>query len=1044
MTKGIRVEKSQALKEAIAGYQLYGLIAVLGEQGGPDQELVAMLEDAGYRVEVFDQLEGFKSICDEGKEPAAVILDRTFSRDDNEPARIIAKMQAQCKNSVPVIFLSPRKDMASRLAAHRMGATHYLDRPADFNRLLRMIAESALLTPAQPYRVMLVDDESVQQEQHALILRQAGMEVCIVNDPLRVMEMLDNFAADVLLVGMDMVRCSGPELAAVLHDEQRYRSIPIIYLSTLSELLRQIQSIDRSSSENYLSELVAPEHMIAVISKHAQNYRRALEQEEILRTTRYELERQRQALDAHAIVSAADLSGNIVYANEKFTGISGYGSSELLGKNHRIIKSGQHPPEFYADMWHTITSGNIWHGEVCDRNKNGNLYWMETTIVPFVGADDMPYQYISLRTDITHVKENEQRLNRSLAYANIGTWDWNIKRGLISWSERIPYLFGYSGGGLAQTYENFLNAAHPDDMQMLGDAIRDCVERGLNYNVEHRCVWPDGSIHWLLQRGDVVRELDGTPLHMLGLVQDVTLRKQAELALVESSARLEEAQNLAKLGNWEADIASGKLHWSDEIYNIFGLDKARFTPTIEAFQSSVHPDDQATVLASERRAAKTGFLDVIHRIVRPDGTIRYVHELARGQLDSDGQLLRLRGTVQDVTELKQTELAMLQAKEAAEAASRAKSEFLASMSHELRTPLNAILGFSQLFGMDEQLPQKTRNNALQIEQAGQHLLSLVNDLIDLARIESNRLELFMEAVKVRRVVRESLDMVRSMADAGGIRIRVRQCDAMDICVRADFNRLRQALINLLTNAIKYNKPRGTVQLECGLAAGGVHIAVTDSGAGIPREKQERIFNAFDRLGKERGEVEGTGIGLVITKQIVEAMGGRVGFKSNEKEGSTFWLEIPLATGKEISEAKASAAGSANGSGFYPAYAPASTPVVLYIEDNPMNLRLMQQIFAGRKEWKLLSAVTAESGIELARAQPPQLVLMDINLPGIDGYQALSILKSEPETAAIPVVALTANAMKGDRERGIAAGFSDYLTKPLDILQLLELLGKLLD
>jgi PAS domain S-box-containing protein len=541
-----------------------------------------------------------------------------------------------------------------------------------------------------------------------------------------------------------------------------------------------------------------------------------------------------------------------------------------------------------------------------------------------------------------------------------------------------------------------------------------------------------------------VRDANGEPLHMLGLVQDITERKQAELGIIESNARLEEAQNQAKLGNWQADMVSGELYWSDEIYRIFGQDKASFSPTFEAFQSTVHPDDRAQVLESEKQAAASGVHDVTHRIILPDGTVRYVHELARAIFASDGRMLRLRGTVQDVTEQKLAEQELVHAKEAAEAASHAKSEFLASISHELRTPLNAILGYSQLFSMDEELPQETRSNSRQIESAGKHLLSLVNGLIDLARIESNKLELSMEAVNLKDVVCDSINMVQSMAHDKGIKIMLLQCERIDIVVLADFNRLRQSLINLLTNAIKYNKPKGTVHVLCEAVGGMAQIAVTDTGAGIPAEMHGRIFNAFDRLGEERGEIEGTGIGLVITKRIVEAMGGKIGFESTVAQGSTFWLEFPVSGINLRAAASAAIPTRRVNEGHQREIVPEVKSAVLYIEDNEMNLRLMQQIIAGRKKWDLSNATTAERGIEMVRANLPRLILMDINLPGMDGYQALSILKADPASAHIPIVALTANAMKGDRERGLQAGFADYLTKPLDIRQLMQVLDKLLD
>ncbi|MDH4285335.1 MAG: response regulator, partial [Gallionellaceae bacterium] len=352
-------------------------------------------------------------------------------------------------------------------------------------------------------------------------------------------------------------------------------------------------------------------------------------------------------------------------------------------------------------------------------------------------------------------------------------------------------------------------------------------------------------------------------------------------------------------------------------------------------------------------------------------------------------------------------------------------------------------GFSQLFGLDEQLPQKTRDNARQIEQAGQHLLSLVNDLIDLARIESNKMELLLQAVAVKSVVSASLSMVQSMAYNLDIAVELVQCEEPDINVLADYNRLRQSLINLLTNAIKYNKPQGTVKMVCMIAGEHLRIAVSDNGAGIPADKQSRIFNAFDRLGEERGSVEGTGIGLVITKRIIEAMGGSIGFTSVAGEGSTFWVELPLAKHSESGAQVSSVYGDSIAVA-HVEHVHAKKPVVLYVEDNPMNLRLMQQIFASRKAWELRGAATAEAGIEMARENPPDLILMDINLPGMDGYQALAQLKSFPETAHVPIVALTANAMKGDSERGMESGFVDYLTKPLDIPKLLDLLDKLLD
>ncbi len=406
--------------------------------------------------------------------------------------------------------------------------------------------------------------------------------------------------------------------------------------------------------------------------------------------------------------------------------------------------------------------------------------------------------------------------------------------------------------------------------------------------------------------------------------------------------------------------------------------------------------------------------------------------------DDNGQLLHYISVATDISERKAMEESLRAARDEAEAASHAKSEFLASMSHELRTPLNAILGFSQLFALDPGLSAESREQAAEIGQAGHHLLTLINDIIDLSRIEAGRLPLSLEAVPVRRVVREALQMVEAMAVEHGIRLVELDGVAQNAAVHADYVRLRQALINLLSNAIKYNRPGGRVELACSRDGDGVRVTVHDTGIGIPADKQARIFTMFDRLGAERGKVEGAGIGLVITRRLVEMMHGSVGFESREGEGSRFWIELPACAEGETVDTSAEATAQ-------PDLATPATrtvrPLVLHVEDNPMNLRLMRQIFARRPDLELREAVTAEHGLEQIRAERPALILMDINLPGMDGYAALRALQADPATAAIPVIAVSANAMKGDAERGLAAGFEAYLSKPLNLQHLLDVLAQ---
>jgi signal transduction histidine kinase/CheY-like chemotaxis protein len=378
--------------------------------------------------------------------------------------------------------------------------------------------------------------------------------------------------------------------------------------------------------------------------------------------------------------------------------------------------------------------------------------------------------------------------------------------------------------------------------------------------------------------------------------------------------------------------------------------------------------------------------------------------------------------------------------EEARAANQAKSAFLSSMSHELRTPLNAILGFAQILAaanMPTTLEQKTEF-AGHILKSGRHLLTLINEILDLAKVEAGALTLSMEPVALDEVLAECRSMIGPLAAARGIRTQFP--DAPGVRVQADRTRLKQVLLNLLSNAVKYNRDAGEVVVEC-MAAGPqrLRLAVRDTGAGLTSEQVAALFQPFNRLGQENGTQEGTGIGLVLTRRLVEMMGGEIGVTSTPGVGSVFWIEL--------SGAGAAAPGLADGAAALPGDAhagmapdPVTPPrlhTVLYVEDNPANLKLVQEIVRFRPDLRLLSAPDGHFGLSLARSQRPDVILMDLNLPGMSGFEVLAQLRREPETARIPAIALSANAMRQDIERALAAGFARYLTKPLDIEQFNE-------
>jgi signal transduction histidine kinase/AmiR/NasT family two-component response regulator len=404
--------------------------------------------------------------------------------------------------------------------------------------------------------------------------------------------------------------------------------------------------------------------------------------------------------------------------------------------------------------------------------------------------------------------------------------------------------------------------------------------------------------------------------------------------------------------------------------------------------------------------------------------------------DDDGKIIGYLLISTNNSAHKRVESELNEAIAAAEKANRAKSDFLSGMSHELRTPLNAVLGFAQLIESGSPPPTPTQKRNLdQILKAGWYLLELINEILDLALIESGKVTLSEEPVSLAEVMLECRTMIEPQALKRGISMTFPRFE-IPCFVKADRTRVKQIRNNLQFNAIKYNKPQGKVIVACTpSSADSIRISVRDTGAGLAPQQLAQLFQPFNRLGKESCAEEGTGIGLVVTKRLVELMGGSIGAESSVGIGSVFWTELPLASAPLLAVQAAERAAL-----MHPLVA-AGTPhrVVLYVEDNPANLELVEQLVARRSDLRLLSAADGNLGIEFARVYQPEVILMDINLPGINGFEAMKILHADPLTAHIPIIALSANAVPRDIEMAREAGFFNYLTKPIKVDLFMDIL-----
>ncbi|MDT8383753.1 MAG: PAS domain S-box protein [Gammaproteobacteria bacterium] len=533
------------------------------------------------------------------------------------------------------------------------------------------------------------------------------------------------------------------------------------------------------------------------------------------------------------------------------------------------------------------------------------------------------------------------------------------------------------------------------------------------------------------------------------LEQQMQARTQA---LEQQSQRNRMIVNAAFDGFFAADL-KGRLCDCNHAYcEMLGYSREEL---LQLSVTDIEANEQpAEVAAHIQKVIKTGTdrFDTRHR--RKDGSLIEVN--INVSLETVGEAAQFFAFVHDITPRKQVEAEILRRRDEAEHANAAKSDFLSRMSHELRTPLNAILGFGELLETDPESPLSATqlDNVREIRQAGDHLLALVNEVLDLSRVESGQLQICLQAVAITPMIESCLAQLQPQAMQRGLRMTALPLDT-PCAVQADPTRLREVLFNLLTNAIKYNRPGGDIQVSCTLepilaptvgpalsstARSGpageqrLRICVRDSGRGIPAEALPRLFRPFERLESAYEGIEGAGVGLALSKQLVETMQGRIGVDSVPGEGSNFWFELPMADAAPAA----------------PAVDPAQlTPPrdgqrrVLCIEDNAANLRLIRKIVAPRTDLELLAATSAEAGLEIAVTQRPALILLDINLPGMDGFAALRRLRENPATRDIPVVAVTANAMTTDIERGRAAGFADYLTKPLDLMAFNAVLDRLL-
>lgn len=799
----------------------------------------------------------------------------------------------------------------------------------------------------------------------------------------------------------------------------------------------------------------------SLIRSRAQTERRALQAKKAL----CEVEAFRVTLDTHSIVSVADRSGRIIEANAPFCTISGYSRAELIGQDHRILNSGVHPKAFWVAIWKQLAAGKAWRGEVCNRAKDGTLYWVDSIIAPFLGPDGKVEKYVSIRNDITaamvergKASDAELFVRNTIDSLNSHTVvlgsDGKIRAYNRAWQE-----FAFANGGVREAvlggadYLAVCDRSSPqcEEARKVGAAIRAVLAGdAIPPSIEYACHGIDEQ-RWFVcsVRGFSLRDERFAVISH----SNITALKQAEAELRGVTERFEMATKAGGVGTWEYDVVQNRLVWDDQMFRLYGITRERFGAVYEAWQNGVHVDDRERVSA-EVQAALKGERDfeTDFRVSWPDGSMRVIRAVAKVQRDEAGRALRMVGTNWDITKRKQIEERLViankelsSARQAAEAASKAKSEFLANMSHEIRTPLTAILGFADLLRDEEDgVGSEQRAQAVDtIRRAGTHLLTVINDILDLSKVEADRMSVERIETPLVSLLMEVESLMKPRATGKGISLSVALRSPVPDRVMSDPTRLRQILMNLVGNAVKFTDAGGVaigVGSESGQGETRLVIDIEDTGSGMNNEQRTRIFQAFGQadatVTRKHG---GTGLGLTICSRLARLMGGDVKLVRTELgKGSCFRLVLPMQAApgsvlvttldsclQNVDAAVGQAEVRLNGR-------------VLFAEDGVDNRRLIG-FHLRRAGANVEVAENGRIALEMferaaSEGRPYDLLLTDMQMPEMDGYTLARTLRARGSRVAI--VALTAHAMAEHRAKCCEAGCDDYASKPIDKAKLL--------
>ncbi|MBD2179169.1 response regulator [Pseudanabaena sp. FACHB-1998] len=889
---------------------------------------------------------------------------------------------------------------------------------------------------SKPPVIFIIDDNPSNVKVLSETLKSFDYKTLVAMDGLSGIQKITKAQPDLILLDILMPEIDGFETCQQLKQSEVTRDIPVIFMTALASTADKVKGL-KLGAVDYVTKPFQEEELIARLELHLQL--RRLSQDLAKQNQQLQAEiAQREAAEAQIKILSkvseqsptsiviTDVKGNITYVNPKFEELTGYKLEDVIGKNPRILQSGNTPEQEYTHLWKMLANGHEWHGEFHNKKRNGELYWEYASISSIKDADGKITHYVAVKEDITVRKQNELELYQQLEREGVvADLTLSIRHSLdlsVILNTAVTELRRIVGVDRVLVY--FLM---PDGS---GKMVAESVSEQLEAMVDHVFsseIFPE-EVYQRYIEGRIysVSDLDST--EMVPCLREFLQNLGVKAKLIAPIIQNESLWGLliahhSKPHLWQS--------WESELFN--------------------QVSNQMAIAISQANLYQQVQIELAEKI-QAEKALQFVNQELEDRVEQrTGDLKRSELQLQKNNEslaLANIELAR---------ATRLKDEFLANMSHELRTPLNAILGMSETLkeGIFGELNERQRKAITTIESGGQHLLALITDILDLAKIESGKLELHLEKIEIEKLCNDSFVFIKQLAHKKNIQLilnipsRIKQNQS--VYVEVDELRMRQALINLLTNAVKFTPDGGTVTLEVQItevsSEGEQHkvyidFLVIDTGIGINPDDIGKLFQTFVQIDSTLNrKYAGTGLGLSLVKKIVEMHGGSVGVESESSKGSKFTIRLPYQSDSSpnhplnlqpsISETSEY---SSNRDIPYK---------VLIVDDNTANMETVHD-YLESKNYQVCTASDGKIAVDMAIAQKPDIILMDIQMPEMDGLQAIKLIRSNPETANIPIIALTALAMSCDQEKCIEAGANDYMSKPFRLRTLSNSIQELLE